>query len=83
MEKAKIKDHKIDKLRAQFSNSFFYHQLKIQEGHINQFLEYCVEKGVFQFHEKDNILKLTHFLIQTSKTYMHQRLNENLLLTKK
>jgi hypothetical protein len=83
LAKAKKKDYKVDQLRAQFSNSFFYHQLKIQEGHINQFLEYCVEKGVFQFHEKDNILKLTHFIIQTSKTYMHQKLDEDILLTKK
>jgi hypothetical protein len=80
---AKKRDHKIDELRAQFSNSFFYHQLKIQKGHINLFLEYCVEKGLFQFHKKDNILKLTHFLVQISKTYMHQKLNENVLLTKK
>jgi len=83
LAKAKKRDHKIDELRAQFSNSFFYHQLKIQKGHINLFLEYCVEKGLFQVHKKDNILKLTHFLVQISKTYMHQKLNENVLLTKK
>lgn len=83
LKKAKLRDQKIEKLRTKFSNSFFYHQLKIQKGYINQFLEYCVQEGVFQYKEKGNILKLTQFLIKKSKTYIHQKLDESILLTKK
>ena len=83
LKKAKLSDQRIDRLRAKFSNSFFHHHLKIKKGYINQFLEYSVARGVFQLPEKENIIQLTDFLIQTSKTFTHQKINHDTLLTKK
>ena len=82
LKNAKIRDQKFDKLRNQFQDSFFYVSLKIRKGFINQFLEYCIEKGIYSYKEKDNSIKLTNYLIQKSKTFPHKQINTDTLLSK-
>lgn len=82
LKNAKIKDQKFDKLKNKFQESFFYVDLKIREGFINQFLEYCIQEGLYRYKERDNIIKLTSYLIQKSKTFPHKQINNDTLLSK-
>ena len=83
LKNAKIKDQKFDALKSKFQKSFFYTHLKIKKGYINQFLEYCIKEGVHNYREKDNIIKLTNYLIQKSKTFPYTEASMDTLLTKK
>lgn len=82
LKNAKIKDQKFDNLRSQFQDSFFYVDLKIRKGHINQFIAYCIKEGIYNYREKDNIIKLTNYLIQKSKTYPYKHIDLDTLLSK-
>lgn len=82
LKNAKIRDQKFDKLRNQFQDSFFYVDLKIREGFINQFLEYCIKEGIYSYKEKNNIIKLTNYLIQKSKMFPHKQIDNDTLLSK-
>ena len=77
-----IKDQRVDKIRSKFTNSFFYKQLHIKEGYINQFIEHCLSAGVLHNADKRNIISLTHSLIQESKIFIHSFNSEEKLLTK-
>jgi len=82
LKNAKIRDQKFDNLRSQFQDSFFYVDLKIRKGHINQFIAYCIKEGIYNYREKDNIIKLTNYLIQKSKTYPYKHIDLDTLLSK-
>jgi hypothetical protein len=82
LKNAKIRDQKFDNLRDQFQDSFFYVSLKIRKGCINQFLEYCIEEGIYSYREKDDSIKLTNYLIQKSKTFSHKQIDTDTLLSK-
>lgn len=82
LKDAKIRDKKFDKLRNKFQDSFFYVDLKIRDGFINKFLEYCIKEGIYSYREKDNIIQLTNYLIQKSKIYPHKQIDSDTLLSK-
>jgi hypothetical protein len=82
LKNAKIKDQKLDKLRSKFQDSFFYVDLKIRDGFINHFLEYCIQEGIYTYRERNNSIKLTNYLIQKSKTYTHKQIDNDTLLSK-
>jgi len=82
LKNAKISDQKHDALRGQFQDSFFYVDLKIRKGFINQFIAYCIKEGIHDYKEKDNIIKLTNYLIQKSKTYSYKQIDLDTLVSK-
>jgi len=69
-------------IRKYFTDDFFITDLKIKKEHINQFLNYCVNKGVISTFKRKNKIELTKLLLEESKEFPHKIENENLFLSK-
>lgn len=82
LKKEKLKDNRLDKIRSQFTDSFFVYQLKIKKPYINQFLNYCLTAGIIAQYNKGNKIKLTALLISESKTFPHKQIDIDTLLSK-
>lgn len=82
LKREKLKDNRLDKIRSQFTDSFFVYQLKIKKPYINQFLNYCLNSGIITQYMKGNEIKLTELLISESKTFPHKQIDVDTLLSK-
>mgnify|MGYP000060338104 CR=1 FL=1 len=82
LKREKLKDHRLDKIRTQFTDFFFVDQLKIEKRYINQFLNYCLNSGIITLYNKGNDIKITALLISESKTFPHKQIDVDTLLVK-
>jgi hypothetical protein len=69
-------------IRKYFTDDFFVSDLKIKKEYINQFLNYCVNKGVISTFKRKNKIELTKLLLEESKEFPHKIENENLFFSK-
>ncbi len=82
LKREKLKDIRLDKIRSQFTDYFFIHQLKIKKRYINQFLNYCLNSGIIRQFNNGNNIQLTKLLISESKTFPHKQIDVDTLLSK-
>ena len=75
-------DAELSQIRKYFTDDFFVSDLKIKKEYINQFLNYCVNKGVISTFKRKNKIELTKLLLEESKEFPHKIENENLFFSK-
>jgi hypothetical protein len=75
-------DAELSLIRKYFTDDFFVSDLKIKKEYINQFLNYCVNKGVISTFKRKNKIELTKLLLEESKEFPHKIENENLFFSK-
>lgn len=58
-----------EKIRADFGDDFFIHQLNISIDKIDVFIKHCISKGIIDLYIKDKKLEIMDLLIKESKNF--------------
>jgi hypothetical protein len=82
LNKLAKEDAELSQIRKYFTDDFFVSDLKIKKEYINQFLNYCVNKGGISTFKRKNKIELTKLLLEESKEFPHKIENENLFFSK-
>jgi alpha-glucosidase (family GH31 glycosyl hydrolase) len=82
LNKLAKEDAELSQIRKYFTDDFFVSDLKIKKEYINQFLNYCVNKGGISTFKIKNKIELTKLLLEESKAFPHKIENENLFFSK-
>ncbi len=66
-----------EKIRIDFGNLFFTETLNIPKEHIEDFIEYCLPKGIANLYVDNKKIELIQLLLEESNTFNNQIKNEN------
>lgn len=79
LKKIKLEDEKLAKIRKHFTDDFFITDLNIKPENINPFLNYCYQKNIIQYFNKEDNLAVTKILMQESRTFPQNKTEITLL----
>ena len=66
-----------EKIRTDFGDLFFTETLTIPKEHIEDFINYCLPKGIAKLYVDNKKIELIEILLEESKAYKNEINNEN------